>query len=158
MRCLLLGVGFALSTVLLAWIVLDVFLFGWEEISLPILPTQWLILTSILVAFVGNFQFSKTYVKYQSQRKTVQQFLTRNQRELGKWYNKPLVNTVVVASVAVLFLLCFHWLSIWLDFFSTITTIRLRALLAIPPVMPIVYLVLRHTMQKAGKYLQMLKQ
>ncbi len=38
------------------------------------------------------------------------------------------------------------------------STIELRALLAIPPVLPIVYFVLRYMVQNAGKYLWILKQ
>lgn len=157
-RCLFLGLGSALCTVLLAWLVLDIFLNGWEEISLPNIPTQWLVLLTFPLAFIGNSQCSKICVKYLSRRKTVQEFFKSCEREMGRWYNGPLVLTIVVGSLAIPFLLCVHWISNLLDFRSTISTIRLQALLAIPPVLPIVYFVLRYTLQKAGRYLESLKQ
>lgn len=157
-RCLFLGLGSALCTVLLAWLVLDIFLNGWEEISLPNIPTQWLVLLTFPLAFIGNSQCSKICVKYLSRRKTVQEFFKSCQKEMVRWYNGPLVSTIVVGLLAIPFLLCVHWIGNLLDFRSTISTIRLRALLAIPSVLPIVYFVLRYTLQKAGKYLESLKQ
>ncbi len=156
-RCLFLGLGSALCTVLLAWLVLDIFLNGWEEISLPNIPTQWLVLLTFPLAFIGNSQSSKICVKYLSRRKTVQQFFKACQNEMGKWHTVPLVLTFVVGILAILVLFCVQWISNLLDVQSTISTIRLRALLAIPPVLPIVYFVLRYTLQEASKYLQILK-
>lgn len=153
-KCLLLGYGSALCTVLLAWLVIDICLNGWEPISLAYIPTQLLVLIAISLSFVGNSQFSKTYVKYQTQRKTEQQFFNASQRDLQQWYGGPLVLTIGIGLTAILFLIGVHWIRNLMDFQSTVSTFRLRALLAILPVLPIVYLMLRYTLQKASKYLQ----
>lgn len=153
-KCLLRGYGSALCTVLLAWLVIDIFLNGWEPISLANIPTQLLVLIAISLSFVGNSQFSKTYVKNQTRRKTEQQFFNASQRVLQKWYGGPLVLTIGIGLNAILFLIGVNWIRNLMDFQSTVSTFRLRALLAILPVLPIVYLMLRYTLQKASKYLQ----
>lgn len=153
-RCLFLGNWAALCTLLFAWLVLDIFLNGWEELVITDLSIHWLILISCFLSVFCFLPFSKLYAKYHSKRKTVQQFVTSNQKRLNQWHKKPFAITFLGAPVAVLLLVYTHWLGNWLDFQSTISTFGFRSLLAIPPVMPIVYIVMRFTMQEAREYLE----
>lgn len=146
------GGGIALVTLLFAWLVLDIYLNRLEEFT--IFNLQWMTLIVCPIALVCYAPIGKLYVNYQSKRKTLQQFVSKKSREVRKWYNKPLIATIYMPSVAITLLLYMHWTINRLDFNATLQTFRFRSLLAMPLALPIVYFVLRLTIRKASECLK----
>ena len=155
-RCLLFGVGIAVSIFVLATVAFDSLMNGWSETLFGAMPNGILMMSACLITVACTVPISKFYVRFRRRRNTLNKFVSTQQEGLRKWHGGPLVTTLFIAFGSAALWLFFETISNLWSLDLTWLAMRSRALLAVPLAMPLVYLVLWATLSKARKLIEQL--
>ncbi len=148
-RCYLLGLSISLLFSIFAMVALDFYFQGWEDALFDDMEYALFLPIACFVLLALTVPISKIYVRRMKQKHTVQRFITSQRQALLKWYNRTISITLVVLIASAVLWLYFAILDDFLGFNLTSLQARSRALLALPVISPVVFVVVRATHRKA---------
>lgn len=136
--------------------ILDIILFGWTAslFGNMLFPTA----IAYVVALVFSYPVCKLTVYFQRKGKTVSKFITKQRNEIGKWYSKPIFTTLLVAIVSLFFLFALLFVDeysrLLFDLDPSQLARRCSALLTLPILMPLTYILVKASQRKARNLLE----
>ena len=115
-------------------------------------------LFALPIVLLLNIPFGILYVDKKKSRSSVRKFVNSKQKELDRWYSKPIVQTFAILLGSCIILLYDIWTHnpLKIDFRSI--AINSGALLAFPFAMPFVYFVMKSTLRRARSLLEQMLQ
>lgn len=160
-RAMLFGICSALFASLLATMILDIVLsgttvgiFDGETLSI------WMVFT---FGLIGGFLGSEFSLRYQRKRNSVQKYISMTQASFQNWPYKPIVITIFLPLVTVLCILPgvyeeIRGALIDRDVDFTVLAMKSRALLILPFMMPITYMLAKASKRRAEYWLKKMVQ
>ena len=130
-------------------VALDFYFHGREEALLDDMPDALFLPIACIGLLALTAPISKIYVRRKIQKHTVQRFITTQRQDFSKWYNWTISVTFVVLIASATLWLYFAILDDFSGFNLTSLQARSRALLALPVISPVVFVVVRATHRKA---------
>ena len=148
-----LKVIFAMYFSLFALIVVDVTLHRENGVTNNIIGAA---IFGLPLSFIFVIPCSMLYILIQRRRYPFSKYVTKRQKELSRWYSKPVVLTIWVAigsSLVILYNISTRVpVEFSISYFMTIS----KALIALPFVMPMVYILMKSVYRKAQNLLEIM--
>ncbi len=110
------------------------------------------------IVLLLSIPLSVLYVDYKKSRSTVKKFVTSKLDELERWYNKPIIHTFGIWIGSGIILIVDVWDLNPLEIDFRLLAANSVALLAFPLFMPIVYFMVKSTLQRARRLLDQMSQ
>lgn len=152
-RCVVYGRVLAMCTFIFGKVMLDAILSSWQAAILDGVITC-VALVSCLALLVLVIPIAKVCVYFQRRNLTVTEFVEKRKKELRKFFNLPLVYSIVMMlSYIFIFLSDDITKTVW-DYYHAWPAVRTVSLLAIPVLLPIAYYAVRETTHRAENWLE----